>query len=70
MGVSSDGVYTINKQPVEGVGIEVLTNALSAAAQGDAGGMLKSAVPSHSRIPPCFSSGKTRCVRAFTETFF
>lgn len=36
VGVSSDGVYTINKQPVEGVGIEVLTNALSAAAQGDA----------------------------------
>ena len=37
VGVSSDGVYTINKLPVEGVGIEVLTNALSAAAQGDAG---------------------------------
>ena len=35
MGVSSDGVYTINKLPVEGVGIEVLTNALAAAAQGD-----------------------------------
>ena len=35
VGVSSDGVYTINKLPVEGVGIEVLTNALAAAAQGD-----------------------------------
>ena len=35
VGVSADGVYTINKQPVEGVGIEVLTNALAAAAQGD-----------------------------------
>jgi biopolymer transport protein ExbD len=35
VGVSSDGHYTLNKQPVEGVGIEVLTAALTAAAQGD-----------------------------------
>jgi biopolymer transport protein ExbD len=35
VGVSSDGHYTVNKQPIEGVGIEVLTAALSTAAEGD-----------------------------------
>ena len=35
VGVSSDGHYTIDRQPVEGVGIEALTAALNAASQGD-----------------------------------
>lgn len=35
VGVSSDGHYTVNRQPVETPGLEALTAALAAAAQGD-----------------------------------
>jgi biopolymer transport protein ExbD len=33
--VSAEGRYSINRQPVEGNGVEALVTALSAAAQGD-----------------------------------
>jgi len=35
VGVSSDGRYSINGQPVEGSGVDALATALTAAAQGE-----------------------------------